>query len=85
MESYVHVFAAARSNASLLKLCLQDSEKYVEELLTLFNRFSKLVKEAFNDDPRFLTARDKVCLVEIFVDIKGPLPVACRHICAWFL
>lgn len=23
-------------------------------------RFSKLVKEAFNDDPRFLTSRDKV-------------------------
>ena len=25
----------------------------------MFNRFSELVKEAFNDDPRFLTARDK--------------------------
>uniref|UniRef100_A0A3Q2FWC7 Cullin-5 n=1 Tax=Cyprinodon variegatus TaxID=28743 RepID=A0A3Q2FWC7_CYPVA len=37
-----------------------DSEKYVEQLLTLFNRFSRLVKEAFQDDPRFLTARDKV-------------------------
>ncbi|CAB1348891.1 unnamed protein product [Coregonus sp. 'balchen'] len=36
-----------------------DSEKYVEQLLMLFNRFSKLVKEAFQDDPRFLTARDK--------------------------
>merc|ERR1712012_622026 len=36
-----------------------DSEKYVEQLLCLFNRFSKLVKEAFKDDPRFLTARDK--------------------------
>lgn len=44
-----------------LCLCsLQDSEKYVEQLLMLFNRFSKLVKEAFSDDPRFLTARDKV-------------------------
>lgn len=41
---------------------LQDSEKYVEQLLTLFNRFSRLVKEAFQDDPRFLTARDKVRL-----------------------
>jgi len=37
----------------------QDSEKYVERLLELFNQFSLLVKEAFNDDPRFLTARDK--------------------------
>ncbi|KAM7306180.1 hypothetical protein ISCGN_009920 [Ixodes scapularis] len=38
---------------------MQDSEKYVEQLLDLFERFSLLVKEAFNDDPRFLTARDK--------------------------
>ncbi|XP_066586971.1 cullin-5 [Prorops nasuta] len=37
----------------------QDSEKYVERLLDLFRRFSSLVKEAFDDDPRFLTARDK--------------------------
>lgn len=37
----------------------QDSEKYVEQLLELFRRFSRLVKEAFNDDPRFLTSRDK--------------------------
>ncbi|GFQ74146.1 cullin-5 [Trichonephila clavata] len=37
----------------------QDSEKYVEQLLELFRRFSKLVKEAFSDDPRFLTSRDK--------------------------
>lgn len=36
-----------------------DSEKYVEQLLELFNKFSKLVKEAFVDDPRFLTSRDK--------------------------
>ena len=32
----------------------------MEKLLELFNRFSLLVKEAFNDDPRFLTSRDKV-------------------------
>lgn len=38
----------------------QDSEKYVEQLLNLFTRFSTLVKNAVNDDPRFLTARDKV-------------------------
>ncbi|CAH1799922.1 unnamed protein product, partial [Owenia fusiformis] len=36
-----------------------DSEKYVEQLLELFNKFSLLVKDAFLDDPRFLTARDK--------------------------
>ena len=38
----------------------QDSEQYVEKLLELFNRFSVLVKDAFVDDPRFLTSRDKV-------------------------
>ncbi|KAJ8933631.1 hypothetical protein NQ314_013894 [Rhamnusium bicolor] len=37
----------------------QDSEKYVERLLELFRKFSKLVHDAFSDDPRFLTARDK--------------------------
>ncbi|XP_072386567.1 cullin-5 [Diabrotica undecimpunctata] len=37
----------------------QDSEKYVERLLDLFRKFSKLVHDAFSDDPRFLTARDK--------------------------
>ena len=63
LSCHRNLFAAAWSNASLLLFCLQDSEKYVEELLTLFNRFSKLVKEAFSDDPRFLTARDKVCSV----------------------
>jgi cullin-5 len=36
-----------------------DSEKYVEQLLLLFDRYSDLAKDAFNDDPRFLTARDK--------------------------
>lgn len=36
-----------------------DSEKYVERLLELFHKFSKLVRDAFSDDPRFLTARDK--------------------------
>ena len=41
---------------------LQDSEKYIEELLKLFHMFSDLVKAAFNDDTRFLTARDKVRL-----------------------
>jgi len=42
------------------EIITQDSEKYIEQLLELFQRFSLLVKEAFNDDPRFLTSRDKV-------------------------
>ncbi|VDK74796.1 unnamed protein product, partial [Anisakis simplex] len=36
-----------------------DPEKYVEQLLSMFSRFSALVASAFYDDPRFLTARDK--------------------------
>lgn len=40
--------------------CAQDPEKYVEQLLTMFTRFSELVRDAFYDDPRFLTTRDKV-------------------------
>ncbi len=31
----------------------------MEQLLALFNRFSGLVRDAFYDDPRFLTARDQ--------------------------
>lgn len=31
----------------------------MEQLLMLFHKFSNLVLEAFHDDPRFLTARDK--------------------------
>lgn len=37
----------------------QDSEKYIERLLELFRKFSALVHDAFSDDHRFLTARDK--------------------------
>ena len=37
---------------------VQDSEKYIEHLLKLFNMATNLVNEAFNGDPRFLTARD---------------------------
>lgn len=36
-----------------------DPEKYVEQLLAMFRRFSELVRAAFYDDPRFLTSRDK--------------------------
>ncbi|KAH8416704.1 hypothetical protein KR222_009817 [Zaprionus bogoriensis] len=43
---------------SASEIITQDSEKYVERLLELFNKFSDLVRNAFNDDPRFLTARD---------------------------
>lgn len=58
LESYI-----VQNGLDDMKACADiittDSEKYVEELLTLFNRFSRLVREAFHDDPRYLTARDK--------------------------
>ena len=57
---HAHVCVCVCVSVKPIYRCVQDSEKYVEQLLTLFNRFSKLVKEAFQDDPRFLTARDKV-------------------------
>jgi hypothetical protein len=41
----------------------KDPEKYVEQLLELFNRFTKLVENAFNGYPRFMTSRDKVLLL----------------------
>lgn len=45
---------------SSAEIITQDSEKYIEQLLELFTRFSSLVADAFSDDPRFLTSRDKV-------------------------
>ncbi|GMT10094.1 hypothetical protein PFISCL1PPCAC_1391, partial [Pristionchus fissidentatus] len=36
-----------------------DPEKYVAALLNLFDRFSILVRDAFEDDPKLLTTRDK--------------------------
>ncbi|MFH4983136.1 hypothetical protein AB6A40_009845 [Gnathostoma spinigerum] len=44
------------ANASTIT---SDPEKYVDQLLKMFKRFSDLVRTAFYDDPRFLTARDK--------------------------
>ena len=37
----------------------KDPEKYVDQLLELFNRFTKLVDDAFKGDPRFMSSRDK--------------------------
>lgn len=58
LENHI-VSAGLADMLSAADVITQDSEKYVERLLELFRRFSTLVKEAFNDDPRFLTARDK--------------------------
>ncbi|CAF0818750.1 unnamed protein product [Rotaria sp. Silwood1] len=37
----------------------QDPESYVQQLLDLYRQFSNLVRDAFLNDPRFLTSRDK--------------------------
>jgi cullin 5 len=58
LENHI-VEAGLADMVSAADIITQDSEKYVERLLELFRRFSTLVKDAFNDDPRFLTARDK--------------------------
>lgn len=63
------------------EIITQDSEKYVEKLLNLFTKYSTLVKEAFNDDPRFLTARDKVNFPFLFYPRKiclNPFLFACK-------
>ncbi|CAJ0938889.1 unnamed protein product, partial [Mesorhabditis belari] len=36
-----------------------DPEKYVQQLLNNFEKFSQLIHDGFYDDPRVLTARDK--------------------------
>ncbi|XP_063241270.1 cullin-5 isoform X2 [Bacillus rossius redtenbacheri] len=55
-----HIVSAGLADmVAAADIITQDSEKYVERLLDLFRQFSLLVKQAFNDDPRFLTARDK--------------------------
>ncbi|GLG95736.1 Cullin homolog 1 [Gryllus bimaculatus] len=55
-----HIMSAGLADmVAAADVITQDSEKYVERLLELFKQFSVLVSKAFNDDPRFLTARDK--------------------------
>ena len=44
----------------IVNYILKDPEKFVEQLLELFNRFTKLVEDTFDADPRFMTSRDKV-------------------------
>ncbi|XP_059614263.1 cullin-5 [Phlebotomus argentipes] len=58
LESHI-VNAGLADMVAAADIITQDSEKYVERLLELFRRFSTLVRDAVNDDPRFLTARDK--------------------------
>lgn len=66
LEAHIVTQGLADMMASA-EIITQDSEKYVEQLLELFSRFSLLAKEAFSDDPRFLTARDKVVIFYPFL------------------
>ncbi|XP_055923127.1 cullin-5 [Eupeodes corollae] len=58
LENHI-VTAGLADMLSVSDIIVQDSEKYVERLLELFKKFSALAKNAFNNDPRFLTSRDK--------------------------
>lgn len=58
---------------SAADIITNDSEKYVERLLELFRRYSDLVKDAFNNDPRFLTARDKAFKTVVNIRLSSSL------------
>jgi len=58
LETHIYQAGIADMVASA-EVITADSEKYVEQLLELFRRFSLLVSQGFRDDPRFLTSRDK--------------------------
>jgi len=58
LEHHIYEAGIADMVASA-EIITSDSEKYVEQLLELFRRSSLLVNQAFRDDPRFLTSRDK--------------------------
>ncbi|VDM56359.1 unnamed protein product [Angiostrongylus costaricensis] len=63
-----------KENASTITT---DPEKYISQLLSMFGRFSTLVKEGFYDDARLLTARDKAfrALVNDTTIFKMELPM----------
>lgn len=77
-----HIVSAGLADMmSVSEIITQDSEKYVERLLELFKKFSALVKNAFNDDPRFLTARDKAfkTVVNDISVFKLELPIGIQN------
>ncbi|CAH8643811.1 unnamed protein product [Schistosoma haematobium] len=52
-------FYRIRIDEYIQKHGIRDADKYVCRLLNLYVRFSRMVNDAFNNDPHFLTARDK--------------------------
>lgn len=59
LETYI-ISEGLRVLRANFETITMDSEKYVEQLLELYNKFTNLVEDAFNGDPRFMTSRDKV-------------------------
>lgn len=59
LETYI-ISEGLRVLMANFETITMDSEKYVEQLLELYNKFTNLIEEAFNGDPRFMTSRDKV-------------------------
>lgn len=76
LEAHI-VYAGLADMLSAADVITQDSEKYVERLLELFRTFSGLVRDAFADDPRFLTARDKA--FKTVVNDVTVFKVKCLH------
>lgn len=76
LEDYIKSEGMASIHGSS-EISLMDSDKYVEQLLALYTKFSNLVRDAFYNDPRFLTVRDKA--FQSIVNSAGfqlPLPNA---------
>ncbi|XP_077283567.1 cullin 5 isoform X2 [Arctopsyche grandis] len=75
LEAHI-VSAGLADMVAAADIITQDSEKYVERLLELFRKFSTLIKDAFQDDSRFVTARDKAykCIVNDTTVFKLELP-----------
>lgn len=58
LEDFV-VQAGIDDMLACAEVIASDPEKYVERLLALYNRFTTLIEEAFVNDTRFVTSRDK--------------------------
>lgn len=83
LETHI-VSAGLADMLSAADVITQDSEKYVERLLELFRTFSGLVRDAFADDPRFLTARDKAFKTVVNdVTVFKVLFAITKHLCCF--
>jgi hypothetical protein len=60
MEQHFRVQVLCNMQANMKAIVASDSSEYVEQLLKMFNRFSKFIRDAFDDDVRILACKDKV-------------------------